>query len=80
MVLASTSTSAGLVELAELADKVMEVAVPTVSNVTASPSLATEVESLRAKVAKLSKVVQKLTRHHTATLIDLTVHSHNPIR
>lgn len=62
MVLASTSSSASLEDLAELADKVMEVAAPSVSAVTHSPSLATEVEQLREEVSQLGKLVRKLTR------------------
>ena len=65
MVLASTNPSASLDELAELADKVLEVAVPSISAVTTSPPLAAEVEHLREEVTRLQKLLQKLARSRT---------------
>lgn len=64
MVLASTPDGTGLEQLAELADKVMEVAVPTgtgsIAAVTIPPTLTTEVGHLREEVSRLEKLVQKL--------------------
>lgn len=64
MVLASTSATATLEEIAELADKVVEVAAPTVAAASAPPfpELLTEIEQLRAEVQKLQTSVQHLTR------------------
>ena len=65
MVLASTSATTSLEELAELADKIVEVAIPTVSATAApqaSPHLLTELEQLRADMKQLQKAVQKLSR------------------
>ncbi len=64
MVLASTSPTATLDEIAELADKIVEVAVPTISSTTAPPfpELLTEIEQLRAEVQKLQTSVKLLTR------------------
>ncbi len=58
MVLASTS----LDKLAEMADKIIEVAVPSVSAVSASTPAAptSEIEQLRAEVTRLEKMVSKL--------------------
>ena len=55
MVLASTNTTS-LDNLAEQADQIMEVATPSISNVTTS----TEVEQLRVEIADLKKLVQSL--------------------
>lgn len=74
MVLASTPDSITLENLAELADKIMEVAAPpsvcavsapTVAAVSTSPGLTTEVEHLRADVTRLTKLVQELARPGT---------------
>ena len=65
MVLASSPEWTGLEQLAELADKVMEVAAPnppSIARVTTSPTLATEVEHLRKEVARLEKAVQTLAQ------------------
>ena len=61
MVLASTTT---LEEIAELADKVVEVAAPTVAATSAPPfpELLTEIEQLRAEVQKLQTSVRSLSR------------------
>ena len=58
MVLASTKASTTLEEIAELADKVAEVAAPTV----AATSALTEIEQLRAEVQKLQTSVRSLSR------------------
>ena len=63
MVLASTSNTTNLEELAELADKVLEVAALTVAATTALlPQLLSEVEQLRAEVSKLQTSIRTLTR------------------
>ena len=63
MVLASTSNTTNLEELAELADKIVEVAAPTVAATTAPlPQLLSEVEQLRAEVSKLQTSIRSLTR------------------
>ena len=60
MVLASTLDSGNIEDLAQLADKVMEVAVPSVANVTTSTGL----QQLRQEVTDLKGILQslKLTR------------------
>lgn len=60
MVLASADTSLALDKVAELADKVLEVATPTVA-ATTLPS--TEVTQLRQEVARLAELVQSFTTH-----------------
>ena len=70
IILASTPDHTPLDKLAELADKVMEVAAPTVASLTTPPAsstdspspLAAEVESLRAEVSRLERLVQQLPR------------------
>ena len=64
MVLASTSTTGTLEELAELADKVVEVAAPTDAATSASPcpKTITEIEQLWAEVQKLQTSVRQLTQ------------------
>ena len=57
MVLASTADQANLENLAQLADKVVEVATPSVATVSAT-CLSDEFERLRAEVASLRKVVE----------------------
>ena len=59
MVLASTPDQASLENLAQLADKIVEVATPSVSTVSAS-HLSDEFERLRAEVTSLRKVVESL--------------------
>ena len=51
-------TSTGDKELAQVADKIVEVAVPSVSAVSV-PQLTTEVEQLRADVTHLTELVRK---------------------
>ena len=64
MILASTSTTATVEELAKLADKVVEVVAPTVAATSASPcpNIITEIEQLRAEVQILQTSVQQLAR------------------
>ena len=61
MVLASTKTSTTLEELAELADKVIEVATPTVAATSTPPfpQLLTEIDQLRAEVQKLQTLISQ---------------------
>ena len=59
MVLASTDTGKNLADLAQLADKVMEVAVPSVASVTATSS-PSEVAQLRSEIGDLRKLVGRL--------------------
>ena len=62
MVLASTSDTTSLENLAQLADKVVEVAAPSVSAVkNSSPQLSSEVDQLRAEVTRLQEVVKSLS-------------------
>ena len=69
MVLASTDSSMDLNKPAELADKVMEVAAPTVANISSTPSdspitaglsASSEVKQLREEVARLTELVESL--------------------
>ena len=69
MVLASTNTTATLEELAELADKVVEVAAPAVAapivattSASPSPEILAEIEQLRSVVEQLQTSVKQLTR------------------
>lgn len=61
MVLASSPDTANLENLAQLADKVVEVAAPSISAVSAT-HLSDEFERLRAEVASLRKVVETLPK------------------
>lgn len=61
MVLASTPDTVSLENLAELADKIVEVATPSIGAVT-TPKLTTEVEQLRAEVTRLQEVVESFSR------------------
>lgn len=62
MVLASTGNSTDLQGLAQLADNIMEVAIPSVSTVHTAPDpqLTQELERLRAEVSSLKTIVQSL--------------------
>lgn len=61
MVLASTRDTVALNDLAQLADKIAEVAMPSVCAVN-TPSLASEVEQLRAEVASLKQAIKSLSQ------------------
>jgi hypothetical protein len=66
MVLASTDSSTDLSKLAELADKVMEVATPTIANLSDPAPIAagissSEVKQLREEVSRLTGLVESLT-------------------
>lgn len=65
MVLASTGDTIALEELAQLADRITEVAIPSVATVSASP-ITTEVEQLRAEVTRLAGLVQSLSTNKRA--------------
>ena len=58
MVLASTPDATPLEELAQLADKVSEVATPTVAAINPTSNLSEEIEQLRKDVASLHKLVK----------------------
>ena len=60
MVLASTPDTTSLEDLAELADKIVEVATPAIAAV-ATSSLTTEVEHLRKEVTRLQQQLESLT-------------------
>ena len=62
MVLASADDTTDLAKLADMADKVIEVAAPSVSAI-AHTSSDTEVEKLRAEVTHLAELVTSLTRY-----------------
>ena len=61
MVLASTDASMDLNKLADMADKVMEVATPTVSSITDTRTDTSEVQQLREEVTRLADLVVSLT-------------------
>ena len=60
MVLASAGDTVSLEELAQLADKVVEVAAPSISAMSA-PQLTAEVAQLRAEVTHLRELVKSLS-------------------
>lgn len=59
VVLVSTPETTDLQQLAELADKVVDVAVPSVSAIQ-TPQLTTEVQQLRTEMTRLQQLVQSL--------------------
>ena len=61
VVLASADSSMDLDKLADMADKVMEVATPTVSALSANQTDNSEVKKLREEVARLADLVGSLT-------------------
>ena len=58
LVLASTAEAISLQELATLADKVMEVATPTVATVSPSDSLVAEISELKAEIAQVKQLLK----------------------
>ena len=60
MVLAAASEKTPLEELATLADKIMEVALPSIATVATPPQATSEVEHLRAENASLRKQISAL--------------------
>jgi hypothetical protein len=87
MVLASTPSATTLENLAEMADKIMEVATPasastgpalTVAAATVPPNLSTEVEHLRADVARLEKLIRKMGRARSSSRPSTHQSRHSP--
>ena len=75
MVLASTPKGTKLDQLAELADKVMELATPrpgTIAGITTPPP--SEIDLLWEDVARLEKLVHKLGRSHSPRRISCSTH------
>ena len=67
MVLASARDDTPIEELAQLADKIIEVAAPSISTVSSAP-LTEEIDSLRKEVHSLTQLVKTLTpRGHCRT-------------
>ena len=60
MVLASTSDSVSLNELAQLADKIVEVAAPQSVSTVRSSNLSDEVEKLKGQLTNLTQLVKSL--------------------
>lgn len=79
MVLASTGDKSNLEELAQLADKITEVAAPSIASVTA-PQLTAEVDQLRAEIAGLRKLIRDLptTRRPNRGRTPSPSRSHSP--
>ena len=65
LILASTAKAISLQELATLADKVMEVATPTVATVSPSDSLVAEISELKAEITQ----VKQLLKHRPVLLV-----------
>ena len=65
MVLASARRDASLEELADMADKMMEVASPSIATVQVPPKVTTEIEELRSEVASLTTLVKSLTHRRS---------------
>ena len=61
MVLASTPETTSLEDLAQLADKIVEVTIPSVAAVHTIPNLNAEVEQLRTEVTRLQEIVKSLS-------------------
>ena len=61
MVLASTPDTTDLDDLAQLADKIVEVAIPSVAAVHTPSPLNAEVEQLRTEVSRLQEIVKSLS-------------------
>ena len=59
MVLASTGNAMSLEALAQMADKIVEVATPTISAINA-PHISSEVDQLRKEVAHLREIISSL--------------------
>ncbi len=72
MVLASTPEGTTLDKLAEMADKIMEVAIPSVAapssaGTAPSTSLAAEMEHMHSEIQRLAKLVNKLSRTRSSS-------------
>ena len=82
MVLASTNEDTSIAQLAQLADKVMEVSILTVSNVSVQPS-PTALEQLQGEIASLKQVVKILQQATSAQMPchrSPSLHYHSPNR
>ena len=82
MILASTSSTSSLDELAELADKIIDVASPSISGVQhpPPPQLSAEVDQLRTEVTRLQGLVKSLTHRRSRTPTRRTTPRPNPSR
>ena len=74
MVLASARRDASLEELTYMADKIMEVASPSIATVQVPPTVTTEIEELHSKVASLTTLVKSFTHHRSPS----PTHRHSP--
>jgi len=63
MVLASTRDNTPMEDLAQLADKIIEVAAPPIVS-TVTPQQTSEMEQLKSEIASLTKVVSSLKQQH----------------
>lgn len=82
MVLASTNNNTLITELAQLANKVMEVTVPTVSKVSVQPSMK-ELELLQEEIASLKQEIKVLKQTSSAQASNRhspSPHCHSPSR
>ncbi len=67
MVLASSSATTSLEELAELADKIAEVAAPAVAAIQQTPAITEELAHLKTELAKLQNAIRSLSRSGSHT-------------
>ena len=61
MVLTSTPDTTSLEDLAQLADKIVEVAIPSIAAVHTVPHLNAEVEQLQTEITRLQEIVKSLS-------------------
>ncbi len=86
IVLASTPDGTALDKLAEMADKIMEVATPSISamntpswcGTTPLPSSATDMEQLRSDMQRLEKLVRQLSRTRSSSQSSRHSSRHSP--
>ena len=78
IVLASADASMDLNKLADMADKVMKVATPTVSAITDTRSDPSEVKQLRDEVTCLADLVASLTTHSRRCSMPRPCHPQGP--
>ena len=64
MVLASSSEDTAIDDLAQLADRVMEVAIPASVNNLSQPTPSAEMDQLRAELASLTESVNSLRKNY----------------
>ena len=72
MVLASTSDSVSLNELAQLADKIVEVSAPQSASTVCSSNLSDKVEKLKGQLTNLRNTISQVTPFPTKKLHPLT--------